>query len=119
MRFFVLLIGFVLLTACQQNEIEALDKAAKSCVDKTSEKCVKLKQKIQSLHDLTMELQASPQGFGSSVLKEQARIAAIKQTLRTHQSTPNQKALEKELQQLKDQYALRMIVIRWLESPGS
>lgn len=120
MRYIWVLLGMLILVGCQQNEVEALDKAAKACVDDTSSKCIKLKHRIQKLHDLAMDLQASPQGFGLSVLRLQGRIVTTENKLKAKKlSQPNKAALQSELKKLRENYDARLTVIRWLEAPGA
>lgn len=120
MRYILVLMSILVLVGCQQNEVETLNKAAKACVNKTTEKCVNLKRNIQNLHDLAMDLQASPQGFGQSVLKLQGQILAIEKTLK-EQKTPTSRltALKSDLKRLKENYQARLTVIRWLEAPDA
>lgn len=105
------------------DELKTLEASVNQCVGKQSEKCSRLRNRLNMLHSLMVSLQSSPQGFGLSVMRLQGEIVSAKTKLRGLKATSvkddNRKQLLKKIRALEMIYQSHLTVIRWLEAPNA
>jgi hypothetical protein len=112
-------LGFLILTSCSSHDeayyqqhpeqLQALMQACPAQAPSSSVSCERLGEVASRIDALAYELQQSPQRFGQSILNLQSEIAFLKQH-------PEEKGLiEQKMQELQ----LRLVIVRWLESPES
>jgi hypothetical protein len=94
----------------------ALQPEIEKCVNAkvNSPECQNIVLIANTINALVLEMQQSPQGYGLSILNLQMRIA---EAMRQNQQTKDP-ALDAQIQQEKHELAMRLAIIRWLQSPG-
>jgi hypothetical protein len=113
----------IMLVACSTHDDhyyrvnpQALQQALKSCPSEhpPALTCDELNRIAIDVNQLVYSLQMSPQGFGTKIIALQGELAKQKSLLRTN---PNQPDVEAAIDALKQQLAMRLAIVKWLESP--
>ncbi|KTD23399.1 secreted endonuclease [Legionella lansingensis] len=124
-KYVFLIFASIALVACgRQDETyyrqnpQALQQAVQNCPNKKPAdiSCAQLVNIAREVNELAYQLQTSPQGFGKSILELQENIAQQQAAL---QSNPNQPELKSSIEKNKQNLALRLAIVKWLESPES
>lgn len=124
-----LLIGcsFLLLQACQNQDAhyyrthpQALQEALKRCPQASSPQinCASLELIALDVNKLVYELQQNAQEFGQKIMALQDEKMTIKQSLGAD-NTKADELVKQKLKGIEDELALRLSVVKWLESPES
>ena len=119
----ILSLATLLLVACSTHDEqyyrvhpEALQEALKKCPEQRPDAltCDELNRIALDVNQLVYSLQMSPQGFGTKIIALQVELAKQQSLLRTN---PNQPELVSAIAALKQQLAMRLAIVKWLESP--
>lgn len=119
----ILSLATILLVACSTHDAqyyrlhpEALQQALKKCPAPQPEalSCEELSRIALDVNQLVYSLQMSPQGFGSKIISLQVELAK-QQAL--YRKNPNQPELLTSIEAIKQQLAMRLAIVKWLESP--
>ena len=120
----IFLMAFGLISCTDKNEqyyrsnpLE-LQKALKSCPSVKPEKmtCDALENIAKDMSSLAYQLQTSPQGFGSKIIRLQGMIAYQKVQL---EKDKNNTELKEQINKNKNELMDLLSIVKWLESPES
>ena len=122
-KYLLLSVATLMLVACSAQDEqyyrtnpEALQTALKSCPATAPSKisCTDLQRIANEFNPLVYSLQSSPQGFGSKIMELQVELTKQQELLL---KTPDNAALEANIKEIKQQLAMRLAIVKWLESP--
>ncbi len=127
MKYLILSAIVFLLTACQKHDLHFyrlhprdLQEAMNECPSqiKVDPSCEQLGKIAVDINQLVSELQQNPQDFGGNIITLQTHLVTM-QTQYNKLSDLDKKStpLDKSINDLKEKLAMRLAIVKWLESP--
>ena len=122
-RIFCIFFTAIWFTACSAHDEQyyrshpgAIKQALQKCPQQSPKKisCDELHKVSMRLTALAFQLRTGPQHFGQEILKLQQTIAKQKKILLEN---PEQRDMEKSLENNQQRLKERLAVVKWLESP--